>query len=163
MTLDAFLATVPLFDRLTPEQRSLIQSYIEVQDIPKDRVLLWEGSQHDAMYVLWEGRVMVSKKIRGHSEIVIAHLDPPNYFGEVDLLDGQGSSATVTAEVPCRVLAISQERLRQLLDRDAPLFASFAWALGRSLAGRLRATNQKVQEVVLWGLDATGADPADGG
>lgn len=163
MSLQQFLAQVPLFDGLTPEQRARIGSYFEVLDVPKDRVLLWEGTQHDTMYVLWEGRVMVSKIIRGQLETVIAHLEPPSYFGEVDLLDGQGSSATVTAEVPCKLLAISQDRLRMLLEEDARLFATFAWGLGKSLAGRLRSTNLKVQEVVLWGLDATGSDPSAGG
>jgi CRP-like cAMP-binding protein len=154
-----FLAKHPLFSSLRPDELSRMVPWFDIKQVPAGQVLLWEGKPHDAFYILWKGRVVVSKLVKGEVETVLAHLDPPAHFGELNLVDDKGSSATVTAEEDCTVLHLTRDRLRRLLDSDSHLSAHFAWALMRDLTGRLRSTNQKLQEIVLWGLEATGVDP----
>lgn len=154
-----FLARSPLFSSLRPDELARMVPWFDIQQAPAGQVLLWEGHPHDEFFILWKGRVVVSKLVKGEVETVLAHLDPPAHFGELNLVDDRGSSATVTVEEDAVLLHLTRERLKRLLDSDSHLSAAFAWALMRDLTARLRKTNDKLQEIVLWGLEATGVDP----
>ena len=160
-SLTAFLATVPLFSSMTPEERARLAPYFRLRPVAEGEVVLWEGRPHKSLFVLMQGRVVVTKQIRGDAEAVLAHLEPGAHFGEIDLVDGQSASASVTVEKAGALLEFDQNRLLQLLDADNRLFSTFSWALLRDLVTKLRRTNQKLQETILWSLDATATDPSD--
>ncbi len=155
----AFLKSVPLLGDLSDTERTRFASYLEAKDYEAGQVVIWEGQSHDAVHIIVSGAVVVSKLIRGEVEGVLAHLDPGQFFGELNLIDARLAGATVTAEEPTRLVRIDHARLNQLWKEDEGLFSKLAWALLRDLASKLRATNVKVQEAVEWGLDATNMDP----
>ncbi len=159
--IPAFLQTEPLFTSLSPDELVRLARWFEPRSVPEGSVILSEGRPHDSLYILREGRVVVTKTIRGETEAVLAHLDPPAHFGELDLIDAQCASASVTAELDCQLLVLDAERLRQLFNDDGALFGKFAWAMMQDLTAKIRRTNDKLQEVILWGLDATSTDPAE--
>ena len=49
------------------------------------------------MYVVLEGRVMISKRIPGAGEDALAFLERGDYFGEMALIDDENRSASATA------------------------------------------------------------------
>jgi CRP-like cAMP-binding protein len=153
------LARIPLFSAMSDEERGRLAPWLTVHEAAAGEVLLWEGRPHGSLFVLERGRVVVTKQIRGETEAVLVHLEAGAHFGEIDLIDSRNASASVTAETACRLLVLDQEQLRVLLRTDERLFGSFAWALLQDLAVKLRRTNQKLQETIIWGLDATASDP----
>ena len=152
------LARAPLFADMTADERAGLAVFFTPRRADVGEVLLWEGRPHDSLFVVESGSVVVSKQIRGETEAVLAHLGTGAHFGEVDLIDSQSASASVTCETSCRLAVLEQDQLRGLLANDEHLFSRFAWALLRDLAGKLRRTNQKLQESIVWGLDATASD-----
>lgn len=154
-----FLSRVPLFAGFSRPELDRIVQYMETRSLPAGQVIIWEGRQHRALFVLGSGTAVVTKVVRGEVESVLARLQAGAHFGELALIDNRPAAGSVTAETDCTVFAISYSGLQELMQRDARLYARLTWALLKDLAGKLRATNRKVQEAVEWGLDAASLDP----
>lgn len=155
----AFLQSVPLLERFTPEELQRFSSYLEAREYEAGQVLIWEGKPQRQLRIMASGVVVVTKNIRGEVESVLARLTPGSHFGELSLLSDEPASCNVTAEEASRVLSVEYARLEALLEQDSALFAKLSWAMLKDLAAKLRATNRKVQEAVEWGLDAASLDP----
>ena len=155
-----FLATVPLLAEIDDGERRRLAAWLYETRLREGQVVIWEGRSHDDLHIVAQGGVVVTKVVRGEVESVLAHLGPTTHFGELDVIDGRRAAATVTAVEETRLLSIDRNRLTELLQADSVLFGRFAWAMMRDLAGKLRATNQRLLEAVAWGLDANAFDPA---
>jgi CRP-like cAMP-binding protein len=100
--------------------------------VPTGATIVEQGTRGDRFYILAEGMasVLVDEK-------KVASITPGRFFGEMALLDEGPRSATVTAELPCRLL---------VMDRDgfdaARAIPSVNDKVLREMAGRLRASNR---------------------
>jgi CRP-like cAMP-binding protein len=104
-----------------------------------------EGDHGSELYVIVEGRVMISKFIAGGGEEALAILDRGDFFGEMSLLDGEPRSADARAHGgPLTVLALDEPRVREVLSMDAAAALEFLRLLCRLLADRLREIDEKV-------------------
>ena len=92
--------------------------------------LTTEGTPgRDAFYVI-EGRARVTA-----DGMLLAHIGPDEYIGEMALIDHGCRSASVVAESPMQVLAFDAPAFAALLDDER-----LARGVQRQLVGRLRAT-----------------------
>ncbi len=153
------LKKTPLFADFDAAEVAILEEYSTVHAYDAGQVIIWSGSDNRALHVLLSGGAVVTIQVRGEVESVLAHLEPGAHFGELTMLDGQPASGTVTAEVASRVLTIPVSRMQDLLDERSPLFGKLSWALLKDLAAKLRSTNAKVLDAVVWGLDASQIDP----
>ena len=153
-TDSAVLAAAPLFEGFTPAELQTVSRYMDTQRVPRGQVFIWEGQTHRCLFVLMEGRAVVTKVVRGEVESVLARLEQGAHFGELSLIDNRPAAGNVTAETDCRVVKIPWDRLQQLQHEDPALFGKLAWSMLQDLTRKLRVTNRKVQEAVLSGLDA---------
>jgi CRP/FNR family transcriptional regulator, cyclic AMP receptor protein len=93
-----------------------------------------EGSKGDKMYVIRTGEVVIERN--GN---VLETVAEGGMFGEMALIDGSSRSATARAKTKCEVLPITEKDFLLLVD-ETPLFAL---AVMRTLADRLRRTNER--------------------
>jgi MFS family permease len=70
-------------------------------------VLIREGADADDFFVLTSGEVAVTAAGESGVERSLGKLEPPNYFGEIGLLEHRPRTATVTTIVPCTILRIN--------------------------------------------------------
>jgi CRP-like cAMP-binding protein len=104
-----------------------------------------EGEPGDEMYVLLEGRVMISKFIPGAGEEALAFLERGDYFGEMALIDNQSRSADAKAsDLGAVVLAIPREVLVGILDIQRVSSLRLLRLLCTMVAGRLRELDDKI-------------------
>lgn len=97
------------------------------------------GEKGDHLYVVLEGRVMISKEIVGAGEEALAFLERCDYFGEMALIDQQPRSADAKAHSEgAVVLAISSEVLEGILDIQKVSSLRLLSLLCRLVAKRLR-------------------------
>ena len=90
--------------------------------MPAGTVLIAEGDEADAFYVLIDGRLDVSAiGENGIQSVFLRTLEPVSYAGEIGLLGGMPRTATVTAASDCRVLRIGGQ---DFLDALTSLSAS---------------------------------------
>jgi signal-transduction protein with cAMP-binding, CBS, and nucleotidyltransferase domain len=107
--------------------------------------LFQEGDEGAEMYVILEGRVIISKFIPGAGEEALAILERGDFFGEMSLIDGEPRSADARAYGgQLTVLALDQDTVREVLAMDPHAALEFLQLLCRLIANRLREIDEKV-------------------
>ena len=104
-----------------------------------------EGDGGAEMYVILEGRALISKFIPGAGEEALAILERGDFFGEMSLIDGEPRSADARAySGPLTVLALDQSTVHEVLSMDPEAALEFLQLLCRLIASRLREIDEKV-------------------
>lgn len=103
-----------------------------------------EGDPGGEMFVVAEGRAMISKMVGGGEE-ALAILGRGEFFGEMALIDGVPRSADARAHGgPLTVLALHGDAVQEVLAMDAAAAFEFLQLLCRLLVHRLREIDEKV-------------------
>ncbi len=152
------LPRVTLFSAWSPEEIEEFAVHVKLLPFPAQEVVLWEGDAGDVLYIIAEGSVVVSRKLKGDVETVICRLHAGDFFGELDVIDDQSASANVQAETPCLFYTIDRDTLYRELEANPRVYSKFLLALLKEVAKRLRTTNQRLIDAILWGIDATSLD-----
>jgi CRP-like cAMP-binding protein len=152
------LDQVVLFSDWTAAERAEFAGHLEVARFEPQEVVMWEGDPGDTLFFIAEGQVIVSRRLKGDVETIICRLHGGDFFGELDVIDDQSASANVQTETPCVFYTIGRLALYEKLEANPRLYSKFLLALLRELAKRLRSTNNKLIDAILWGIDATSLD-----
>jgi signal transduction histidine kinase len=135
------LRDTPLFGGLDDAQLDRLVELGEIVDLVADEVLIREGDVADALYVVLDGELEVTKRA-GSSEIPLAQVGPGSLQGEIAALEGGRRLASVRAMGPAEVLRIPVDTIRELLDAGPDV----ALAVIRTAVGRLRAMESTLRE-----------------
>ena len=154
----ALLDRVVLFAGWTAEERAEFAQHLQVATFEAQELVFWEGDPGDTLYFISEGQVIVSRRLKGDVETIICRLHAGDFFGELDVIDDQSTSANVQSETRCVFYTIDRHVLYDKLEANPRLYAKFLLALLKELAKRLRSTNNKLNDAILWGIDATSLD-----
>ncbi len=120
--------------------------------------LFEEGDEGHEMYVIVDGKVLISKFIPGAGEEALAILERGDFFGEMALIDGERRSADARAhDGPVTVLALDQATIQDMLLLDPQAARDFLKLLCRLIGKRLREIDEKV---VTWRIFAGHQDQA---
>jgi len=111
----AFLRKVPLFAELADDELAEIGAHFHERSYPRNSVIFLEDETGDYMYVVREGRVKVVRQMPSGKETILAFHDAGEYFGEMSLLDGGTTPASVIAVAPTTILSLSRRDFRSLL------------------------------------------------
>jgi CRP/FNR family transcriptional regulator, cyclic AMP receptor protein len=111
-------------------------------------VILAEGAAGGQLHVIQRGRVRIGKVVPGIGEEALAILGPSEFFGEIEFFDGAPASAQAVAHEDCEILAVPHGEIRALMASRPEIGAKFLWAFSRTLAARLRETNQRMASVL---------------
>ena len=118
---------------------------------PAKSVIIYAGDKPDVLYYIVEGSVSVLIEDTDGREIVLAYLNPGDFFGEMGLFEEEiNRSAWVRTRTQCELAEISYDRFRQVAERDPGIL----FALAAQMATRLRKTSRKVGDLAF--LDVTG-------
>jgi CRP-like cAMP-binding protein len=146
--------------RLSSLEINFLTSLSREKKLKPGEVLFREGDPGDAMYVVLDGRVRISKMIPGAGEEALAILERGDYFGEMALIDRQLRSALAKAhDGGAVVLAIPEEVVEGLLDMRRVSSLRLLHILCGLVAKRLREIDDKL---VGWFILAGGNWPAGG-
>ena len=144
------LGEVPLFAGLPPPALAELARASRPRRYPAGQVLWSEGDPGDALLVLEEGRVRVSRFAADGREAVLAVCEAPSALGELALLDGEPRDATVVAQGPVAVRLVPRPAFLALLRREPALVEG----LLATLAGWVRLGNRRHADLL--GLDVPG-------
>jgi len=105
------LVRVPLFANLSPRYLRRLAELCEEQRYMDGATIVRVGDIGDTFYTILGGQAkVVSPKGR-----VLNRLFPGDFFGEISLLDGGPRTASVVAETPMVMLALSRNNFQSLL------------------------------------------------
>jgi voltage-gated potassium channel len=103
------------FSKLAREQLAEVLPYMLMIRYEGGAVVCAEGEVGDAMYLIYAGKVVITK--RGWKEPV-AHLKDGDFFGEMALLFGEPRSATVTTEAETEVFCLASEDFKRVVGKS---------------------------------------------
>jgi CRP/FNR family transcriptional regulator, cyclic AMP receptor protein len=141
----------PRIPNMTPSLERFL-GHCHRRRYPIRSTIICAGDTSDTLYFIVRGSVSVKHETGTGNEIVLAYLNPGDFFGEMGLFgDGNsGRSAWVVAKTECELAEMGYSRFRQLIEEDPALL----FTLTTQMAARLRATSRKVGDLVF--LDVTG-------
>jgi CRP/FNR family cyclic AMP-dependent transcriptional regulator len=145
-----FLATIPLFSGLPPEELERFAELTRERSYPKGSVILFQDDPGDSLFVLRDGRVKVVLIGEDGREVILGVLEPGAHFGELALIDDQPRSAHVIAMEDAQLLVLRREDFKRRVEANPMV----AWALLTELSRRLRRADVKIGGLVL--LDVPG-------
>jgi CRP/FNR family cyclic AMP-dependent transcriptional regulator len=125
-----------LFGQLTDEDVEWLLDHGRSRSVPAGGVLIRQGGEVDAVFILLEGRLSVWLAGRGEREI--ARLNAGEIVGEMSFLDARPPSATVRALEDSTVFAVPRGELAGKLAADLGFASRFYRALAIYLSTTVR-------------------------
>ncbi len=117
---------------------------------PAKSTLIYAGDTGDTLYYIISGSVSVLIEDDDGREMIVAYLNPGDFFGEMGLFEQEDRSAWIRARTECDVAEISYESFNELT-KSHP---EFLYSVSKQMAQRLRDTTRKVGDLAF--LDVTG-------
>ncbi len=138
------LHSLPFFQELTPAELEQVAALGRVVSYPKEMILFREGDKGEALYVVLDGSVRVSKAVPGSRDEAMAFMERGSFFGEMALVDDFPRSATAVASQDCKVLFIDKQDFIAVIQADPIIGRKILWAFCRTLSLRLRETTDRI-------------------
>jgi len=133
-----FLNRIHLFNGFKEDQLAAIGENLEELEVPAGTVVFTIGARPDGFYLIFKGRVKVSKPREGKEDF-LAWLTAGDYFGEEALLENRNRNATITALEDCLLFFVRREAFDRLLLTYPKLKSNFYVATkSRRLARSMR-------------------------
>lgn len=137
-----------------PKENKAIERFLthcHRRQYPNKSVIIYAGDTPDVLYYLIKGSVTVLIEDTDGKEIVLAYLNPGDFFGEMGLFDPQSKrTAWVRARTNCELGEISYTKFRQLSQE----YPDVLFELSTQMAMRLKDTSRKVGNLAF--MDVTG-------
>jgi CRP/FNR family cyclic AMP-dependent transcriptional regulator len=120
-------------------------------------VIIHEGDASNCLYYIIQGSVSVQAENETGDEIILAHLNEGDFFGEAGLFDTDPDhddqsrrTAWVIARSKCIIAEIGYEQFRRLVAQDPEIL----FLLSSQIFNRLHKTSDKVRDLIF--LDVKG-------
>ena len=111
-----FLRNVAIFKQLSDKELEQARKLFEERSYKRNDIVFFEEDTGKFMYIVKEGRVKVSRLLPSGKEMILAFHEKGEYFGEMSLIDGGTTPATVTAVIPTTIYVLSADDFAQLLE-----------------------------------------------
>ncbi len=115
------LKFLALFNACTPDELNKISLLSEIQFFNSGDVIIREGENAQALYIILEGQAKVFTKNKDGRVITLAQLEDDHYFGEQGYLNHAVRTSSVKAITDMRVVKIHYESLDPILKKSDKL------------------------------------------
>lgn len=113
-------------------QEALLQA-AQVQRLDAGQALFRRGDRPSGLYAVVEGAMRIGAVSASGKEALLTLVEPPYWFGEISLFDGQPRTHDAFAEGPCTLLQVPQASLLALLERQPQYWRDFALLMSQKL------------------------------
>ena len=132
---------------IPPEKSKVISRFLEhceISTYSTKQLIIREGDPSNDLYYIINGSVTVVIEDTKGNEIVLAYLNPGEFFGEIGMFGDENSrTASVRAKPKSEIASISYEKLQNLTE----IFPDLIFLIASQLAIRLRRTSRKVSDL----------------
>ncbi|OFV98814.1 MAG: hypothetical protein A3F68_13490 [Acidobacteria bacterium RIFCSPLOWO2_12_FULL_54_10] len=146
--IQAFLSSTHVFKDVPPEDMAEIAPLFRVEKYAAGEIILRQGGYSDAVYFLRSGR-LAARFQRGEWRETVAHLQPPDIFGELSFVTGKPCVCDVEVVFDAEVVCLPKAVIPDLSQQLAKSWLLVQRCLMNVIAGRLQDTvvrGAKVQE-----------------
>jgi CRP/FNR family transcriptional regulator, cyclic AMP receptor protein len=126
-------------------------SYCHLRKYDRNQAIIFAGDVPSTLYYIVRGTVTVILEDDEGKDVIVAYLNPGDFFGEMGLFDSHRSrSASCRARVSSEIAEISYSKFNEYV-REHP---EILFTIGQQMASRLRNTTRKVGDLAFY--DVTG-------
>ncbi len=129
------------WENVTDEEMDEIINKMSVKQFKKNEIILYEEDSNDFMYIILLGKVKVIRTTEDGKEIILAIHKAGSFFGEMSLIDGKTSPASVTATEDSLISIIAKRDFFSILSNQTKVTNN----LLRILCERLRKSWDTIQ------------------
>jgi len=141
-----FIGDSPLFSSLSKRELRNLTSILHHRTYQDGEAVFLKGQPGAAMFIINSGQVNVVDYDKDGRAVVIATLNPGDFFGELALLDDSPRSASAVVTMPSVIYAISRADLERLLSSSPQIGMRVYHALAVIIGARLRNANAQLSE-----------------
>jgi CRP/FNR family transcriptional regulator len=127
------LKSIPFFAPFSDKELSAISKIITKRRFSKNEVVLLEEDTQNYMYIVYSGKVKVVQISENGKEHILTIHKAGDYFGEMSLLDGKTSPASVIAMEESEIGLISRDNFNRYLIKNEKVLREIVSMLCRRL------------------------------
>jgi cAMP-dependent protein kinase regulator len=110
-------SAIPLFASLTQMEFMEFAGLMTVHTLGPGHIVVREGDKGKSVYIIASGSVKVYTTMLSGERVDLAKLWPGEFFGEISFLTGKPRTATIETLEDSTILEVTEERLRQLVEK----------------------------------------------
>lgn len=118
---------------LPAELQQALLGMARVQRLEPGQRLFSRGDKPSGLYAVVDGAMRIGAVNAHGKEALLTLVEPPYWFGEISLFDGQPRTHDAFAEGPCTLLLLPQTSLLALLERQPQYWRDFALLMSQKL------------------------------
>ena len=130
------LQEIVFFSNMFDHDLKQIVEITSAKKYDKGAVIIEEMSEAEGVFIIYKGKIEISKRFEGGEQFVLSVLSDGDFFGEMALLDEGRRSATIRTLEPTTVLEITRNDFETLLYKAPAL----TYKIMKELSARLRET-----------------------
>lgn len=143
-SLFTFLRKIETFADLDDEKLKQFEKLAKVVSVRKRDFIYWQDHPSDAVYIIKEGRVKLTKLSSYGRELTLMILHESDFLGIESVLIGSPRNTNVEALQDCILLKIIRKDFLDFLNRNPKLYIKFSYILSR----RLKEFENKIESLV---------------
>jgi uncharacterized membrane protein len=124
-------AGIPIFALLDPAEQRQLFSLMTVSGVPAGKTIFWFGEPGDSFYLIHRGHVVVTVPSDKGEHVVLNHLGPGGFFGEISLLDGGTRTASVRALEETELYVLGRDDFHAFIRRYPEAAIEILAVMGR--------------------------------
>ena len=151
-----FMSYVPLFYSLPEPIIRQIAERVHLKQFPAGTFVFKEGESGDSFYIVKSGHVQVIQlSPDGKEELVMAHFDPGDTFGEMALLLSQTRSATIKTSDEVELYELKRDDFIYLMQHNPELLIQMNRLIDQRVSLLDLSNNQQEDFILQKKFDAT--------
>ena len=139
--------TTLLKEDISEDECRVLTAAFQLQKLTADEILLREGEQDDALYIVIDGDIVATREAGGGEYVILSHLKPGDIAGAMGFIDGNSHSATLRASKHSHVLTLHRDVLEGMVDAHPHLVYKVMKMIIRSVHQTLLRMNRQFVEM----------------
>jgi CRP-like cAMP-binding protein len=136
------LASIRLFDGLSPQERETVARHVILSEVAEGEIVFEEGKPGNYMCFVAKGLLAVLKDSPDKTDCAeICVAGPGSSLGEMAVIENRPRSATVAARKDTVLVTLTRESFHSLLDRHPHIGIRILKSIATALSSNLRETS----------------------
>jgi CRP/FNR family transcriptional regulator, cyclic AMP receptor protein len=137
MEIIELLKNNELFNDFSELELKEIRGNIRLKKVDRKKIVIHQDTLGSDLYLIKSGLVDIRMTDFDGNQMIIASLEPGDFFGELAVFDGKPRGADVLAKEDCELVVIHQSEILNLIEKKP----GFALKIIKHLCERIRITD----------------------
>lgn len=131
------LREIVILAQLTDEMLKKLCPIIQLVDYNENDLVFDEGGNAESFYMIWQGKVLLEKRIASHVTVSLGAVKQGYSFGWSALLGGLPFTMLAKCAEKSQILTVNNKDIFSILDEDPAMGYTFMQHLGNVLKNRI--------------------------